>query len=120
MRAFNINPNKGLEFAIEKKVVHNDVESIANFLFRAAGLSPAKLGIWLGGEKLRNKSALEYWARSLNFTDLSVGTALRQFVSRARPPTTDPDIFERLMDTFGNSYCERLSFACLPHGAVTN
>lgn len=76
-KKFNMDPKKGIEFLIEKGLLQNTPESVAQFLHKGEGLNKTAIGDYLGEKNDFNEQVLQAFVELHDFTDLILVQALR-------------------------------------------
>ncbi|XP_053324646.1 cytohesin-4 [Spea bombifrons] len=104
-RKFNMDPDKGIELLIEKKLLEREPGQIADFLYQGAGLSKTAIGEFLGQMNPLHIKVLQAFVEHHNLTRLGLVEALRQFLSRFRLPGEAQKI-DRMMEAFSTHYCQ--------------
>uniref|UniRef100_A0A7C9EIH7 SEC7 domain-containing protein n=1 Tax=Opuntia streptacantha TaxID=393608 RepID=A0A7C9EIH7_OPUST len=85
---FNRDPTKGLEFLQRRHLLPEklDPQSVACFLRYAAGLDKKVIGDFLGNHDEFCIQVLSEFARTFDFQDMNLDTALRLFLETFRLP----------------------------------
>ncbi|XP_069765546.1 cytohesin-3-like isoform X3 [Narcine bancroftii] len=104
-KKFNMDPQKGIEFLIQNKLLCQNEEDIANFLHKGEGLHKTAIGDYLGGRELLNVRILQSFVELHEFVDLNLVQALRQFLWSFRLPGEAQKI-DRMMEAFATRYCQ--------------
>ena len=103
---FNQHPKKGLEYLIEKNLVHNEPEDIAQFFHSYEDLLDKTLiGDCLGHEDNHYKQIMYAYIDQIDFNNMDFLAALRKFLSGFRLPGEAQKI-DRLMEKFAARFCE--------------
>lgn len=76
-KKFNMDPKKGIEYLIEKGLLQNTPESVAQFLHKGEGLNKTAIGDYLGEKNEFNEQVLQAFVELHDFTDLILVQALR-------------------------------------------
>lgn len=76
-KKFNMDPKKGIEYLIEKDLIQNTPESVAQFLYKGEGLNKTAIGDYLGEKNDFNEKVLQAFVDLHDFTDLILVQALR-------------------------------------------
>lgn len=76
-KKFNMDPKKGIEFLIEKGLLQQTPESVAQFLHKGEGLNKTAIGDYLGEKNDFNEKVLQAFVDLHDFTDLILVQALR-------------------------------------------
>lgn len=105
-KRFNIDPQKGIDYLIEHRILENQPEAIAKFLFEADGLNKTAIGNYLGERKESNMKVLDCYVNLHNFADQILVQALRQFLCSFRLPGEAQKI-DRMMEKFSIRYCQQ-------------
>mmetsp|Transcript_23896 Transcript_23896/g.75261 ORF Transcript_23896/g.75261 Transcript_23896/m.75261 type:complete len:362 (-) Transcript_23896:7-1092(-) len=103
IRAFNLNPKRGVRYIIEQELCGEASEDVAAFLYETRGLNKTKVGEWLGEPDDFNVAALTHFSTLFDFTDKSFLDALRMFLGRLRLPGEAQKI-DRIVEAFARSY----------------
>ena len=103
---FNQNPKKGLEYLIEKNLVNNEPEDIAQFfhLYQDV-LDKTVIGDCLGEDDKRHKQIMYAYIDQLDFIQMNFLAAIRKFLAGFRLPGEAQKI-DRLMEKFAGRFCE--------------
>lgn len=101
---FNRKPNKGIEYLISNKLVENTASSIAEFLKNTSNLDKAMIGDFLGQHEEFPLSVMHAYVDSMNFSGMTFGAAVREFLSGFRLPGEAQKI-DRIMEKFAERYC---------------
>ncbi|XP_063916464.1 cytohesin-1 isoform X2 [Zophobas morio] len=104
-KKFNMDPKKGIEYLIEKGLLQNTPESVAQFLHKGEGLNKTAIGDYLGEKNDFNEKVLQAFVDLHDFTDLILVQALRQFLWSFRLPGEAQKI-DRMMECFAKRYCD--------------
>lgn len=103
-KKFNMDPQKGIEYLIENKLLHKTPKDIAEFLYKGEGLNKTAIGIYLGERDSLNLDVLQAFVELHEFSDLNLVQALRQFLWSFRLPGEAQKI-DRMMEAFATRYC---------------
>lgn len=103
-KKFNMDPKKGIEYLIEKGLLQQTPESVAQFLHGGEGLNKTAIGDYLGEKNDFNEKVLKAFVELHDFTDLILVQALRQFLWSFRLPGEAQKI-DRMMECFAQRYC---------------
>lgn len=76
-KKFNMDPKKGIEYLIEKGLLQQTPESVAQFLHKGEGLNKTAIGDYLGEKNDFNEKVLQAFVDLHDFTDLILVQALR-------------------------------------------
>ncbi|KAK9746382.1 Sec7 domain [Popillia japonica] len=76
-KKFNMDPKKGIEFLIEKGLLQQTAESVAQFLHKGEGLNKTAIGDYLGEKNEFNEKVLQAFVDLHDFRDLILVQALR-------------------------------------------
>lgn len=76
-KKFNMDPKKGIEYLIEKGLLQNTPESVAQFLHKGEGLNKTAIGDYLGEKNDFNEKVLQAFVDLHDFRDLILVQALR-------------------------------------------
>mmetsp|Transcript_4076 Transcript_4076/g.15739 ORF Transcript_4076/g.15739 Transcript_4076/m.15739 type:complete len:405 (-) Transcript_4076:425-1639(-) len=106
IRAFNLNPKRGIAYLLETHILNNSAEEVAEFLFRTRGLNKTKIGEWLGEPEEMNVAALSHFCTCFDFEDKSFLDALRTFLARLRLPGEAQKI-DRIVEAFAKAFCSK-------------
>lgn len=104
-KKFNMDPKKGIEYLIEKGLLQQTPESVAQFLHGGEGLNKTAIGDYLGERNEFNENVLKAFVALHDFTDLILVQALRQFLWSFRLPGEAQKI-DRMMECFAQRYCQ--------------
>ncbi|XP_059810188.1 cytohesin-3-like isoform X1 [Hypanus sabinus] len=104
-KKFNMDPKKGIEFLIQNKLLSQNEEDIAKFLYKGEGLHKTAIGDYLGGRETLNIRILQTFVELHEFSDLNLVQALRQFLWSFRLPGEAQKI-DRMMEAFATRYCQ--------------
>ncbi|XP_051899037.1 cytohesin-3-like isoform X2 [Pristis pectinata] len=104
-KKFNMDPKKGIEFLIQNKLLCQNEEDIAKFLYKGEGLHKTAIGDYLGGREPQNVKILQSFVELHEFSDLNLVQALRQFLWSFRLPGEAQKI-DRMMEAFATRYCQ--------------
>lgn len=103
---FNQKPKKGLEFLIEKNLINNEPEDIAQFFHSYHdSLDKTLIGDCLGNEDNYYKQIMYSYIDQIDFTNMNFLAALRKFLEGFRLPGEAQKI-DRLMEKFASRFCE--------------
>ncbi|KAL7751070.1 guanine nucleotide exchange protein for ADP-robosylation factor [Sorochytrium milnesiophthora] len=102
---FNERPSKGVQFLIDNKLVDNHPESIAIFLHNTPSLNKKCIGEYLGEGDPFNISVMHAFIDQMDFVNLKLVSALRQFLQAFRLPGEAQKI-DRFMEKFSDRYCD--------------
>ncbi|CAF4488945.1 unnamed protein product [Rotaria sp. Silwood2] len=103
---FNQNIKKGLEYLIDKNLLNNEPEDIAQFFHSYQDLlDKTVIGDCLGDDDKRHKQIMYAYIDQLDFTQMEFLAALRQFLAGFRLPGEAQKI-DRLMEKFAGRFCE--------------
>ncbi|KAL2333279.1 hypothetical protein Fmac_014492 [Flemingia macrophylla] len=105
---FNRDDKKGLEFLQETHLLPSklDAQSVACFLRYTAGLDKNLIGDYLGNHDEFCVQVLHEFARTFDFEDMSLDTALRVFLESFRLPGESQKI-HRVLEAFSERYYEQ-------------
>jgi len=106
VKAFNLEPERGLKYLQEFNFIQPTAESVAKFLFRQERLSKKQIGKYLGSHHEFNREVLGRFVECHEFTQLLLVQALRQFLWSFRLPGEAMQI-DRVMDAFAQHYCSQ-------------
>mmetsp|Transcript_52811 Transcript_52811/g.146627 ORF Transcript_52811/g.146627 Transcript_52811/m.146627 type:complete len:279 (+) Transcript_52811:76-912(+) len=107
IRAFNINPRRGVRVIVESGFVEEgDDEGLARFLAATVGLNKKKLGEWLGEPDDRNVEVLFNYARTYAFEGVGFERAFRMYLSRFELPGESQKI-DRIMEAFAAAFYDQ-------------
>ncbi|XP_055519346.1 cytohesin-3-like [Leucoraja erinacea] len=104
-KKFNMDPKKGIDYLIQNKVLCQNEEDIAKFLYKGEGLYKTPIGDYLGGRETLNIRILQSFVEQHEFSDLNLVQALRQFLWSFRLPGEAQKI-DRMMEAFATRYCQ--------------
>lgn len=94
---FNEQPEKGIKFLIDHKLLQDDARSIARFLFNSSnGLKKTAIGQYLGKNQTINKQTLKEYINQQNFKDVSLIDAIRLLLTRFLIPSESQIIDRKL------------------------
>lgn len=88
IRAFNLNPMKGIEL-VREILSEDSPHELAQFFLGTAGINKEKLGLWLGqvsDEYAPAFETLDEFAHAFRFEDASFESGLRAFCAKAQLP----------------------------------
>lgn len=105
---FNRDPKKGLEFLQGMHLLPEKLNppSVACFLRYAAGLDRNLVGDYLGNHNEFCVQVLQEFARTFDFRDMNLDTALRLFLGTFRLPGESQKI-HRVLEAFAERYYEQ-------------
>ncbi|KAF7831044.1 ARF guanine-nucleotide exchange factor GNOM-like [Senna tora] len=105
---FNRDPKKGLEFLQGTHLLPDklDPQSVACFLRYTAGLDKNIIGDYLGNHDKFCVEVLYEFARTFDFQDMTLDTALRLFLETFRLPGESQKI-QRVLEAFSERYYEQ-------------
>ncbi|PIN03359.1 Pattern-formation protein/guanine nucleotide exchange factor [Handroanthus impetiginosus] len=105
---FNRDPKKGLEFLQGLKLLPDklDPRSVACFFRYTVGLDKNLIGDFLGSHDEFCVQVLHEFARTLDFRNMNLDTALRIFLEIFRLPGESQKI-QRVLEAFSDSYFEQ-------------
>jgi len=103
VRKFNQHPKKGIDQFILMNVVEDSPKAITQFLLEQKGLSKVAIGELLGEPAQKYLDILEMFVMAINFTDMDLVEALRNFLSKFRLPGEAQKI-DRIIETFSKGY----------------
>lgn len=102
---FNKKPKKGVAFLQEREFLGSTFEDIAKWLHEDDRLDKTLIGDYIGDNDEHSKSVMCAYIDALNFSDLDIVAALRNFLDCFRLPGEAQKI-DRLMEKFASRYCE--------------
>ncbi|CAF1001245.1 unnamed protein product, partial [Didymodactylos carnosus] len=103
---FNQDPKKGLQFLIDKNLVHQEAEDVAQFFHSYQDvLDKTLIGDFLGENTKYHKEVMYVYIDQLDFNKMDFLAALRKFLAGFRLPGEAQKI-DRLMEKFAARYCE--------------
>lgn len=102
---FNKKPKKGVAFLQEREFLGNTFEDIAKWLHEDDRLDKTLIGDYIGDNDEHSKSVMCAYIDALNFSELDIVAALRNFLDCFRLPGEAQKI-DRLMEKFASRYCE--------------
>ena len=103
---FNQNSKKGLEYLIEKNLLTNEPEEIAQFFHAYQDLlDKTVIGDYLGEDDKHHKQAMYAYIDQLDFVQMDFLAAIRKFLAGFRLPGEAQKI-DRLMEKFAGRFCE--------------
>ncbi|CAF3751735.1 unnamed protein product [Rotaria sp. Silwood1] len=103
---FNQNIKKGLDYLIDKNLLNNEPEDIAQFFHSYQDLlDKTIIGDCLGEDDKRHKQIMYAYIDQLDFTQMEFLAALRKFLAGFRLPGEAQKI-DRLMEKFAGRFCE--------------
>lgn len=107
---FNRDPKKGLEFLQGLKLLPDklDARSVAFFFRYTTGLDKNLVGEFLGSHDEFCIQVLHEFARTFDFRNMNLDTALRVFLETFRLPGESQKI-QRVLEAFSESYYEQSS-----------
>lgn len=107
---FNRDPKKGLEFLQGLKLLPDklDARSVAFFFRYTVGLDKNLIGEFLGSHDEFCIQVLHEFARTFDFRNMNLDTALRIFLETFRLPGESQKI-QRVLEAFSESYYEQSS-----------
>mmetsp|Transcript_74120 Transcript_74120/g.149343 ORF Transcript_74120/g.149343 Transcript_74120/m.149343 type:complete len:388 (+) Transcript_74120:134-1297(+) len=100
IRAFNLNPRRGIELVKEKV----GGAALAEWLLTTPGLNKGKIGEWLGDTYEENVQTLAAFAFAFSFQRKSFEDALRTYCSAFEMPLGESKKVDRICEAFANSY----------------
>ncbi|XP_074082964.1 cytohesin-4 isoform X1 [Macrotis lagotis] len=103
-KKFNMDPNKGIQYLTEHKLLSPNIEEIAQFLYKGEGLNKTAIGDYLGDRNPFNLKILQAFVDLHEFANLHLVQALRQFLWSFRLPGEAQKI-DRMMEAFAARYC---------------
>ncbi|XVF16673.1 hypothetical protein REPUB_Repub10bG0052600 [Reevesia pubescens] len=105
---FNRDPKKGLEFLQGIHLLPDklDPESVASFLRYTTGLDKNLIGDFLGNHDEFCVQVLHEFARTFDFHDMTLDSALRVFLGTFRLPGESQKI-QRVLEAFAERYYEQ-------------
>ncbi|XP_015687442.1 cytohesin-4 [Protobothrops mucrosquamatus] len=103
-KKFNMDPDKGIQYLVEHKVLSLDAQEVAKFLYQGEGLNKTAIGDYLGQRDPLNLQILQAFVECHQFANLNLVQALRQFLWSFRLPGEAQKI-DRMMEAFANWYC---------------
>ncbi|KAM5148278.1 cytohesin-4 [Mantella aurantiaca] len=103
-RKFNMDPEKGIQLLISRKLLEKDAEQIAGFLYEGTGLSKNAIGEYLGQRDSLNIQVLQAFVKCHDLRKLGLVEALRRFLVSFRLPGEAQKI-DRIMEVFSAYYC---------------
>ncbi|KAK4417638.1 ARF guanine-nucleotide exchange factor GNOM [Sesamum alatum] len=105
---FNRDPKKGLEFLQGLNLLPDDLDpkSVACFFRYTTGLDKNIIGDFLGSHDEFCVQVLHEFARTFDFRDMNLDTALRIFLDTFRLPGESQKI-QRVLEAFAESYFEQ-------------
>ncbi|KAJ3323987.1 Protein transport protein sec71 [Boothiomyces sp. JEL0866] len=105
VKIFNTKPQKGMNSFIHGGFVENNVQAIATFLQTTTELSKGGIGEYLGEGSPFNIQVMHAFIDAMNFTNMDIVAAIRQFLQAFRLPGEAQKI-DRMMEKFADRYCE--------------
>lgn len=109
---FNIKPKDGIKFLVEKGLVDDDPKSVASYLHtHTEVLSKRRIGEYIGGYQDFNTKVLTHYLEGLDFTDLSLDSALRIMLREFRLPG-EAIVIDRILSAFSKRFFDIRSEAC--------
>ncbi|XP_022739319.1 ARF guanine-nucleotide exchange factor GNOM-like isoform X2 [Durio zibethinus] len=105
---FNRDPKKGLEFLQEIHLLPDKLgpESVASFFRYTTGLDKNVIGDFLGNHDEFCVQVLHEFARTFDFRDMNLDSALRVFLGTFRLPGESQKI-QRVLEAFAERYYEQ-------------
>ncbi|XP_069509135.1 cytohesin-4 [Ambystoma mexicanum] len=103
-KKFNMDPEKGITFLIERNLLTQNPRDIAGFLYKGEGLNKTAIGDYLGERRSINLEVLQSFVECHEFSNLNLVQALRQFLWSFRLPGEAQKI-DRMMEAFAARYC---------------
>uniref|UniRef100_A0A7E4VRF4 Cytohesin-1 n=1 Tax=Panagrellus redivivus TaxID=6233 RepID=A0A7E4VRF4_PANRE len=105
-KKFNTHPKAGIKYLIDNKLIGEDVDSVAEFLYGCKELKKSAIGEYLGERDDFNIAVMESFIGRQSFRGQSLIPSLRQFLHSFRLPGEAQKI-DRLMECFAKHYCEQ-------------
>ena len=103
---FLIKPKLGIALMVSKGYITEDPGDIARFLLKYQDqLSKTQIGEYLGGEKEQNIQCMYAYVDLLDFTGMSLDSALRYFLAGFRLPGEGQKI-DRMMEKFASRFVQ--------------
>mmetsp|Transcript_27237 Transcript_27237/g.37406 ORF Transcript_27237/g.37406 Transcript_27237/m.37406 type:complete len:439 (-) Transcript_27237:94-1410(-) len=106
IRAFNINPMRGIRYILTESGLAEDLPALGIFLAQVHGLNKNKLGEWLGEHHEEAVTTLGFFSQNFHFAGMAFGPALRRFLSRFKLPG-DSQKIDRITFSFSKAYHEK-------------
>ncbi|KAJ1173658.1 hypothetical protein NDU88_005484 [Pleurodeles waltl] len=103
-KKFNMDPEKGILFLIERNLLSSNATDVAGFLYKGEGLNKTAIGDYLGERHPFNLQVLQAFVECHEFSNLNLVQALRQFLWSFRLPGEAQKI-DRMMEAFAARYC---------------
>ena len=104
VRKFNAKPESGIAYLLERSVVPNSPEAVAEFLRRTSGLSKRRIGDYLGEPSEFASAVLSCYTSLFDFAGRPFVVAVREYLSPFRLPGEAQKI-DRIMCVFSSHYC---------------
>ncbi|XP_039209071.1 cytohesin-4 [Crotalus tigris] len=76
-KKFNMDPDKGIQYLVEHKVLSLDAQEVAKFLYQGEGLNKTAIGDYLGQRDPLNLQILQAFVECHQFANLNLVQALR-------------------------------------------
>ena len=106
LNLFNQNPQRGMEFLIEKKFLEYSPASVAKFLKGRKGLSKKMIGEYMTSlQRTFNLAVLHCFVHEMDFSGLHLDVALRKLYEEVAFPGEAQKI-EKLMEVFSRRYIQ--------------
>uniref|UniRef100_A0A665UCL3 IQ motif and Sec7 domain ArfGEF 2a n=1 Tax=Echeneis naucrates TaxID=173247 RepID=A0A665UCL3_ECHNA len=98
------NPEKGIQYLIERGFVSDTPVGIARFILERKGLSRQMIGEFLGSRQQFNKDVLDCVLDEMDFSGMDLDDALRKFQAQIKVQGEAQRV-ERLVEAFSQRYC---------------
>lgn len=102
---FNRKPKRGVAFLQEQNLLGTSIKEIAEWLLTDERLDKTFIGEYLGENDDHSKEVMYAYVDSMNFANMDIVAALRNFLEGFRLPGEAQKI-DRLMEKFAARYCE--------------
>lgn len=100
---FNSKPAKGIQFLVQQKIIEDNPDSIAQFLFEHDALSKKKIGELLSESDASSQDLTSAFLKQLDFENKDFDTCVRLFLSKFMLPGEAQKI-DRVMEMFAQRY----------------
>ncbi len=103
---FNAKPQKGVQFLIQHKLVEDNPDSFARFLFETEALSKKKIGELISENDEGSQALANAFLRQLDFAGKDFDASIRLFLSKFMLPGEAQKI-DRVMEMFASRFYDQ-------------
>eukprot|EP00005_Dracoamoeba_jomungandri_P003619 CAMPEP_0174250918 /NCGR_PEP_ID=MMETSP0439-20130205/923_1 /TAXON_ID=0 /ORGANISM="Stereomyxa ramosa, Strain Chinc5" /LENGTH=1178 /DNA_ID=CAMNT_0015331101 /DNA_START=286 /DNA_END=3822 /DNA_ORIENTATION=+ len=110
---FNKKPKKGMALLFEEKLMANNPEAIAHFLFTTPKLDQGQVGEFISDPD--NGELLDAYCMRYDFKDLEFDMAIRRFLRSSFKLPGESQRIDRIMEAFAKRYFLTNTANCFPN-----